>query len=273
MEQLPFEVIFTPLDSTNAKTILHLLKQSHPVLVAAFQDTSTAVIHVLIAPSQAQFDLLTGHVIPEWGEAASDITRRRIVLKSPNWVTYSMKMHTIVVHELTHIILESAANGNAIPRWLNEGIAIHYSQDTNYASGSYISKALLTNSLIPLDKIDSVLKFQRNKASLAYQESYFAVKYLTERYGENILGDIIQQLSRGVQMDSIFIQTTGEDLAAFERNWTQSLSATHRWDFLQEAGNYVWIAIGILFIIAILRIHKRKQKILKQWEEEEQQLR
>ena len=71
---------------------------------------------------------------------------------------------------------------NPIPRWFDEGLAVYYSGERGLASSSLISKALLSNSIIPLEEIDEVLTFHKEKAQLAYQESFTAITFLIEEF-------------------------------------------------------------------------------------------
>ena len=267
--QTPFFIFYTDADTANAREVLDILHSAYPKLEADFNYTVDSPVNVFICPSQAVFDRVTDHLIPEWGEAAADISRRMIVLKSPNWITYRVDLRTSLIHELTHIFVGCIASGHSIPRWLNEGIAIHYSEDVNYASGDLISKAMLTNSVIPLNDIDSVLKFYRHKANLAYQESYMAVRFFVEQYGEDALSELIQRLGQGQSVDEIFREIFGSDFLAFEQAWLESLQSRYKWSFLESFGNYVWALIGLLFVIAILSYYWRRRQILKRWEEEE----
>lgn len=269
----PFTVFYTKTDAENAIRVLKILQSAYPKLSADFSDSTDHPIRVFLCPSESIFNEITGHRIPEWGEGAANTSQRKIILKSPNWVIYSMDLKTLVIHELTHIILASVVNQYAIPRWLNEGIAIYYSQDASLSSGSLISKALLSGSIIPLSDIDYVLKFERSRAQLAYQESYFAVRYLVELYGEDMLKKLIHGIGNGQDQEHIFLQTLGKSFAAFERDWLLYLKKGHKWDFLQDMSIFLWICIGLLFIVTIIGFYWRKRQTLKQWDEAENEAR
>ena len=176
----------------------------------------------------------------------------------------------IAIHELIHIMLDRATNGNLIPRWFNEGLAVFYSGEKGYATNTLISKALLTNSIIPLSDINQVLQFHKEKAQLAYQQSFLAVKYLFRQFGSDAVKQIIQKLGQGTNLNQAFIEVIDRDLWEFEDEWYQFIKKKHRWHFLVEAENYLWVLILALFIVGFIVIRRRNKRTIQRWQEEEE---
>jgi hypothetical protein len=175
----------------------------------------------------------------------------------------------IAIHELTHILLNQAVRGQPIPRWLNEGIAVYFSREKAFASNSLVSKALLTNSIIPLHEIDNVLSFHAEKAQLAYQESYLAVRFLFEHFGDEKVKSILQQLSNGSGIQNAMYYSIGLSFNQFEQLWLEKISKSHRWQFLMDFDNYLWIFVLLIFLIGVFVVRKRNQAKIKQWEEDD----
>ena len=153
--------------------------------------------------------------------------------------------------------------------WLNEGLAVYYSGEKGFASGSLVSKALVTNSIIPLSEIDEVLQFHVEKAQLAYQQSYLAVDYLFEEYGSDAVKNIIHKLGQGLNINQAFLDGINLDLWQFEDEWYEYIKRKFRWHFLVEFENFLWVFILVLFILGFLLVRRRNKRIIQQWQEED----
>ncbi|MFQ5674691.1 MAG: hypothetical protein ACE5G1_02240, partial [bacterium] len=145
-------LLTTSLDDLSSKTGLRIKK---PVMV-------------YLCASNSAFEELTGKVIPHWGAGIAKARRGLIVLKSPSLTDDYTAFPKLVRHELVHILIGQAIlSSERPPRWFSEGIAILLSNDEEFEGGKAISKALISDSIIPLDEIDNVLKFHQAKARLA----------------------------------------------------------------------------------------------------------
>ena len=110
-------------------------------------------------------------------------------------------------HELTHHVLAYASR-NAIPFWLNEGLA-------QYVSGECEPNKILKKfhdepSILDLHTLetDVVHNYTHNKLQTAYIQSYIAVKYLIETYGEEIIVEILDGLSKGSAVEDVIKDVT-----------------------------------------------------------------
>jgi len=264
-----FVIYFQENDLHNSKAFLNTLQTSYNRLSEEIGVTSDSVF-IYVVPSKKVFDQIVGRDFPKWSDGFAAPAKSLIILKSPNWMPPETDNEAIVIHELTHILLDRAAKGTPIPRWFNEGLAVFYSGEKDYAASTLISKALLTNSIIPLSDIDQVLRFHKEKAQLAYQQGYLAVDYLFRKYGSDAVKRIIHKLGEGIDFNQAIIEIIDRDLWEFEDEWYQYIKQKHRWHFLVEAENYLWILILALFIVGFLVIRKRNKRTIERWQEEEE---
>ena len=264
-----FEIRFTSGDSiyaVNARAILH---SAYDEIATDLKVTTNIDISVIICPSRQVFKQLTMGRLPKWVEGVANVRSHSMIIKSPNWDKSMSDFSGTLVHELTHLLFHHAVGYRRIPRWIDEGLAIFYSREEQWASATQISKALLTNSIIPLDQIDEVLTFHREKAKLAYQESYTAVQYLLATYDIDAIQIIIKGIRQGWSWDRTFQQATGSTLLEFEKEWRKYIEKEYRWYWLVEIDTFIWFIVVALFIIGFIVVRMKNRRTLEKWEEEE----
>jgi hypothetical protein len=57
-------------------------------------------------------------------------------------------------HELAHVALHQGVSGRAVPRWFNEGFAVHASGESSLARLQTLWTATLAGDLMPLSRLD-----------------------------------------------------------------------------------------------------------------------
>lgn len=267
-----FYVYYQPGDEKNARKIVRVLESSLAKIEEDVGQRLTENVRVYLAPSQIEFSQLTGGRVPHWGGGVTIFPAGVIVLKSPRFDRPEHRVDQIAVHELTHLLLGLTLKGRPVPLWFNEGLAQFESGEWRLRSKVLLSRALLTKSLLSLDEIEGILRFNRPKAALAYLESLSAVEFLVERYGRRILPGIIAGLKLGQGMEDIFSQKLGMSLADFEREWAGFLKEKYRWYVLlgMDFEYYLYFIILLLFILGALVMRRRKRRILARWDSEEE---
>ncbi len=264
-----FVVYFQVNDLQNSEKILNSLQSSYLRLSQEIGVELVDSVVVFITPSKEVFQKMVGENIPQWSDGIAAPIHNTIILKSPRWIPSETDNKAIATHELTHIILARAVKGNPIPRWFNEGLAVYYSGEKGYASSTLVSKALLTDSIIPLNDIDEVLQFHVDKAQLAYQESYLAIDYLMNQYGSDSVKKIIQKLGDGLNLNQALLRVIDLDLWEFEDEWLDYIKRKYRWHFMIEFDNYLWVLILALFIIGFIIMRRRNKKTIQRWQMED----
>ncbi len=88
-------------------------------------------------------------------------------------------LDNLICHEVIHIIIYNATDGNNIPVWLNEGLA-QYLSGQYPSSFNYVIGVLFNNTpdFLPL----TYKKFYKN-GSFFYPYSYDFMRYIAEKYG------------------------------------------------------------------------------------------
>jgi cbb3-type cytochrome oxidase subunit 3 len=262
-------IAFSPEQRNLALQVLAEVQSEDRQLAERLQFTPTRTITVFLCPTQSSFDRVTGGIIPHWGEAAADPAAWRIFLKA-------MRLHegkrVTIKHELVHLLLAELSYPQRLPRWFNEGAAILLSGETQHLEPALISRAMATNSLLTFDDLEAMLVFPREKAGLAYSESYHAVNFLVRRHGLAAIKKIAQALALFPTVEEAFHHACGEELFDFEVAYFDYVRENFRWYFLWDENLWWGVGFFLLFMAAYIVTRLRARKKAAAWEQEEREL-
>ena len=132
----------------------------------------------------------------------------------------------VIPHEISHLYFAQAAHNPtvSIPTWLNEGVA-QYNEYTDHVwEANNVRSAAKRGELIPLSLLANGFgAYNEERIYLAYNESWSAVNYFAETYGEASLGVLLAAYKQGKMTDEAFLAAIGKDAGAFETEWAQYL--------------------------------------------------
>ena len=96
-----------------------------------------------------------------------------------------LQMRRDIPHELTHLMTFVAASPNydAVPRWLDEGLATLNEGEPNSTQVLAVQDALAKNKLIPIESLCGAFPADASAALLAYGESRYIVQQIINEYG------------------------------------------------------------------------------------------
>lgn len=193
-----------------------------------------------------------------------------IILKSPRDVNSpEVDLVKTFIHELTHIILGSAfKDAQEIPRWLNEGIALYESGEWSFNRVTTMTRAVLTDSMIPLAELTYTFPENPRDLQLAYAQSFYLVSFLITRFGRPSFHTFIRFYSQKKNLEETLFQVYSLSLEELEKEWKDFLKVRFSWIPLITSSTTLWFIITIIFVYGYFN-KKRKMKLtLKQWEEE-----
>ncbi len=266
-----FKFSFEQADTVFVEHVIQIIRDITPKLEATLGQPQRDTIHIHIAPTQKAFLTYTPGSIPDWGEGYAVPDRKLVVLKSPRIKGNYGKIHEIVIHEICHVMLHNSLRGIYIPRWLDEGFAMHMAREWGFWDRAGLLIAVVSGNLIPLGTIQDVNNFPEHKAQLAYQESALAVQYLITKYGEERLHLLFDRLRVSGSIEKATLDALGISIVEFERNWLEYMERTYGWRMI--FGNSFSIIItplfGILCLLAYVKIRRRKKITLRRWAKEE----
>jgi hypothetical protein len=201
-------------------------------------------------------------VLPEWGGGGA-IGDSLIMVAVDGDPFLHQSFYQVTVHELAHIAVARVAHGAAIPRWFNEGVAMMLAGEISFEEHTVLARALIGGALMNLDAVDSVNSFGRFRASLAYCESHLAALLLVNRYGIEVLGDIIDATKKKgdfwAGVDSV-VSLTPQELQSQVRS---EIRNRYLWISIISDSSPVWIALSVLFVIGVIFTKIRNRRRLQ----------
>jgi hypothetical protein len=176
--------------------IISALENDYNDLTNELGITPSQNIPVILYTEEAYFDVTRA---PSWTGALND-GKLRIPVQGIDGVNGDMAR--VLRHELTHSFVAQAAGGRC-PTWLNEGIAQLMEPRDSSSHGQQLARLYSQHIQIPFQALEGpFMRFQTNKAVVAYAESLAAAEYIRDTYGMSELRRILERLGQGASMES-----------------------------------------------------------------------
>ena len=227
---------------------------------------------VYIAPSLSEYEKIQPDAgVPVWSIGVAYPSLNLIILKSPRAQKLGhIDLKKVFKHELTHIILGRAFKGQEkIPQWLHEGLAMYISREWSFNRASTMTKAVLTNTLIPLSSITHSFPVEAEKASLAYSESFYLISFLISKYGRDNFHRFIKTYIEEGDLQKSLLDVYGVRWGNFEENWKDYLKLRFSWIPIFTSATTLWFFVTMLFILGYLKKRRLKRQKYEEWDIEE----
>ncbi len=214
------------------------------------------------APSGAPYPgYAAGVAYPELGLVLLTLT--------PVHPTSDQDLGEVFRHELAHVALHDALNGQGVPRWFNEGFAVFASGESSFKRMQTLAMSTIGGSLIPLRELDRGFPSDETKALVAYAEAQDVVRFLVRREDVHRFRSLITELRDGKGFEQAILDAYGEDLSTIEFEWREDASRRYTiWIFLLS-GSMVWVVALGVFVWAWRRRKRRDKLVLQRWAREE----
>ncbi len=172
-------------------------------------------------------------------------------------------------HELAHIALHDAVGRRNVPRWFNEGFAVHASKEAETARLQSLWTATLAGRLIPLQQLTKSFPSSADSASVAYAQAADVVRYLMRTDDAHRFAALIGRLKHGQEFSSALADAYSTDLYALEKQWRQDVARRYTFWPVIFGGSLVWFGALGLMIAAYVRRKRQAQKKMAVWAREE----
>jgi hypothetical protein len=207
------------------------------------------------------FSYASGMAYPSLGVAL-------LSLKAPrSWE--ATELTTLSRHELMHLALNDAIAGHTVPRWFDEGLAIHESGEQWTERLGTLWQAALAKTLLSFSDLDRGFVADSGEVNVAYAESADVVRFLMRDDDRARFGSLIQRLRSGTAFDRALGDAYDTDLRKLEYEWRSEVS--HRFGVLPllTGGGALWGLIVVLAGVAFVKRRRRAKAKLAQWAREE----
>jgi hypothetical protein len=212
-----------------------------------------------------------GTWIPLWAVGVAYPEQNVIVLLSPRAIKGSrMNVVEVFAHEFSHVALCRALTGVKVPVWLNEGLAIYEAREWTFSRISVLTRASLTERLIPLPVLTLSFPAEEEPAELAYAESFMFISFLINKVGREAFHRLIRDYTRYGDLAGALRRGTGMNLADLEERWLVYLKLRVSWIPIITSVSALWFAVALIFIYGYARKKRQANRRLKEMEAEEE---
>ena len=235
-----FDLYYYPEEAVLASQTALLAEQAYARLAALLDHRPQGRIPLVLYSSHPSFQQtnVSPELISESTGGFTDITRSRVVLPYSGSVP---DFRHVVAHELVHVfmldmlfgghgpehVLRSVGQFMMPPLWFIEGMAEYLSTGWDASAQLYLEDAVASDYLAPLDGYVG--------GFLVYKEGQAAMAYLTRRFGEGILPELLKEMSGRGNLDRALQKSTGMNLERFSREFLRD-TKERTWPRLAERG-------------------------------------
>ncbi|MBN1576851.1 MAG: hypothetical protein JW913_09880 [Chitinispirillaceae bacterium] len=211
----------------------------------------------------------TGIRLPEWGGGGAIGEDGIVIPVDRQSAFYRSDMERIILHEMVHVALARAYGHLRIPRWFHEGMAMTLSGELQFEEQLFLSRAIITRSLVPLDSMERLNRFSHWRAQVAYSQCHFAVGFLLDTYGYDLIPELLRESRKTRRFETACLRVFGLTVPELERLLRKEMASRYRLLFLFADYSSFWIGIVGLAIVAFVATKIRNRHKRERMEREE----
>lgn len=227
------------------------------------------VIRVVLVPEDMPLAMQTPRRIQGFAVGAQSA----IVLFPQRVVSYPYdSLDSLLVHEVSHVLLFRAAGGRALPRWFQEGVALLAARDWRLADGERLIVGGVSGVPRSTAALERAFAGEGYATDTAYAIAGALARELVRRHGRDAVARVASAVAAGEEFPQAFRSATGESLADFETAFWRRFQLLYRWVPFLTSGTALWLGVTALAMVAIARRRARDAALHRRWAEEERLL-
>ncbi len=225
-------------------------------------------IHIDLCHTNKEFDERTAKKNDPWVQGRAFPRQNRVVVKAIGPV----RIGKLVAHEILHILLQHKLDetGARSPRWLHEGLAKYATGDLPMEERQLLGQTATDGELLSINELEAAFGGSPQQVSLAYAQSYTLVDYLASLAGQAGLSGFLEELGNVGEVERALIRAYQMPISELEQQWLREIVRVYlpqRSPHILD--NWVWIAIVVLFVAAVITRLARARVIRRRMQEEE----
>jgi len=182
-------------------------------------------VTIVLHDSRESFNTKLNRPTKDWEVGNMNNGKKEIDILDPeafeNQSSHSRDEFPLILkHEIAHVFIMASANGHAIPLWLNEGLAMYFSKQTDKYS---IKDFNFEENYV--SKISTQYGWNKYSGSDAYSFSCLFVNYLIKKYSLDkliMLLKILDKVYYKKSFNSKFKNIFGIDIYEVESNFVKN---------------------------------------------------
>jgi len=207
---------------------------------------------------------------PDYAEGVAYARLRLVIISlvAPNSAEPPV-LPEVLKHELAHVALFDAVGGHPVPRWFNEGYAVHASGESSLVRTRTLWTATLSKRLLPMSDLDRSFPAHSDLAAIAYAQSADFVRFLLRRQDRARFNMFIERIERGENFDRAITDAYASDLRRLEFQWREEVNKRFSWAPVILGGGLLWIGAFVLVGLGFLKRRRDTKRTLARWAREE----
>jgi hypothetical protein len=201
--------------------VLELMAAAQQALTKLGQDTGAYLERPakLYIYADAQ-DLQGAMIYPQEWTGGVAFTRYGIMAIgiAPNNLSWGKRA---IAHELAHLVIHQMTLNpyNALPTWLDEGLAMYAEGPLVPLYKAYLDKAIAEDNLISVRSLSSPFSAYTEESLLSYAQSYSLVEFLITSYGQDMMLELLLIFKQGSSYDEALEKAYGFDMDGLDALW------------------------------------------------------
>ena len=175
-------------------------------------------------------------------------------------------------HELTHVALSDAVAGHHMPRWFDEGFAIHESGEVPWQRTRTLAEASVGHHLLPFAQLDRGFPNDKYEVTVAYAESADFVRFLMRDDERARFGSLVERVRGGQAFERALDDAYDTDLRKLEFDWREEVGQRFGIIPMVTGGGLLWVLIVGLAGTAWVKRRRRARAKLAAWAREEAEM-
>ena len=177
-------------------------------------------------------------------------------------------LEDVLRHEVAHVLISRAAQGNPVPRWFHEGFAVAAERPWGLEDRSRLVWELMAGPRLTVGDIDRLFDSEASRPR-AYSLSAAMVREMLRAHGPDAPAAILREMGTGAGFDVAVVQVTGRPMSGVEREFWDRQRVWTVWVPLFTSGDVLWLGVIVLAAIAVWHRRRRAAEIRRRWDDEE----